>query len=80
VSSPVKCDCAWSTWWNGDVSHLEIGDEITTNGECVQPLQSVKLSFQHHGVTVAATIYLQQLCGVLTVVAIVNHKSKGFQI
>ena len=26
---------------NGDYSHLETGDEITSHGECVQPLQSV---------------------------------------
>jgi hypothetical protein len=34
---------AWLAWRNGDVSHMETGDEITTHGECVQPLQSVKL-------------------------------------
>jgi hypothetical protein len=39
-----KCECSWSAWQNGDVSLLEIGDEITSYGECVQPLQSVKLS------------------------------------
>jgi hypothetical protein len=38
-----KCDCAWPAWRNGDVSHLDIGDEITTHGECVQHLQSVEL-------------------------------------
>jgi hypothetical protein len=27
----------------GDVSHLETDDEITTHGECVPPLQGVKL-------------------------------------
>jgi hypothetical protein len=26
------------------ISHLEIGDEITTHGKCEQPLQSVELS------------------------------------
>jgi hypothetical protein len=44
ASHPRKCECAWPAWQNGDISHLEIGDEITTHGECVQPLQSVKLS------------------------------------
>jgi hypothetical protein len=43
-SDQRKCDCSWPAWWTGDVSHLETGDEITTHGECVQPLQSVKLS------------------------------------
>jgi hypothetical protein len=38
-----KCEYVWPTWQNGGVSHLETGDEITTHGECVQPLQSVKL-------------------------------------
>jgi hypothetical protein len=43
ASHQRKCECAWSAWWNGDVSHLETSDEITTHGECVTPLQSVKL-------------------------------------
>jgi hypothetical protein len=38
ASQQRKCDCAWPPWWNGDVSHLETCDEITTHGECVQPL------------------------------------------
>jgi hypothetical protein len=38
ASHQRKCDCAWPAWRNGDVSHLETGDEITTHGECVQPL------------------------------------------
>jgi hypothetical protein len=38
ASHQRECDCAWPAWQNGDVSHLEIGDEITTHGECVQPL------------------------------------------
>jgi hypothetical protein len=38
-----KCECSWPAWQNGDVSLMEIGDEITSYGECVQPLQSVKL-------------------------------------
>jgi hypothetical protein len=33
-----KCEYAWPAWKNGDISHLEIYDEITTHGECVQPL------------------------------------------
>jgi hypothetical protein len=41
VSHQRECEYAWRK--NGDVSHLEIRDEITTHGECVQPLQSVKL-------------------------------------
>jgi hypothetical protein len=44
ASHQRKCECAWLAWWNGDVSHMEIGDVITTNGECVEPLQSLKLS------------------------------------
>jgi hypothetical protein len=44
ASHQRKCESAWPLWRNGDVSHLQIGDEITTHGECVQPLQSVKLS------------------------------------
>jgi hypothetical protein len=44
ASHQRKCECAWPTWRNGDVSHLEIGDEITIHGEYVQPLQSVNLS------------------------------------
>jgi hypothetical protein len=44
ASHQRKCECAWPAWEKGDVSHLETGDEITTHGECVQPLQSVKLS------------------------------------
>jgi hypothetical protein len=43
ASHQRKCEYAWPTWQNGDVSHLKIGDEIITHGECVQPLQSVKL-------------------------------------
>jgi hypothetical protein len=43
ASHQRKCECAWPAWQNEDVSHLEICDEITTHGECVQPLQSVKL-------------------------------------
>jgi hypothetical protein len=43
VSHQRKCEYAWPAWQNGDVSHLETGDEITTHGECVQPLHSVKL-------------------------------------
>jgi hypothetical protein len=42
-SQQRKCEYAWPTRQNGDVSHLETGDEITTHGECVQPLQSIKL-------------------------------------
>jgi hypothetical protein len=44
ASHQRKCDCAWLRWRNGYVSHLEIGDEVTTHAECVQPLYSVKLS------------------------------------
>jgi hypothetical protein len=43
ASHQRKCEYAWPAWQNGDVSHLETGDEITTHGECVQPLHSVKL-------------------------------------
>jgi hypothetical protein len=43
ISHQRKCEYAWSAWQNGDVSQLETGDKITTHGECVQPLQSVKL-------------------------------------
>jgi hypothetical protein len=43
ASHQRKCECAWPAWRNGDVGHLETGDEITTHGECVQPLQSVKM-------------------------------------
>jgi hypothetical protein len=43
-SHQKKCEYAWPAWRNRDVSHLIIGDKITTCGECVQPLQSVKLS------------------------------------
>jgi hypothetical protein len=43
ASHQRKCEYAWPAWQNGDVSHLETGDEITTYGEYVQPLQSVKL-------------------------------------
>jgi hypothetical protein len=39
-----KCEYVWLSWQNGDVSHLETSDEITTHEECVQPLYSVKLS------------------------------------
>jgi hypothetical protein len=38
ASHQRKCEYAWPTWQNGDVSRLETGDEITTQGECVQPL------------------------------------------
>jgi hypothetical protein len=38
VSHQRKCEYAWPAWQNGNVSHLEAGDEITTHGECVQPL------------------------------------------
>jgi hypothetical protein len=38
-----KCEYVWPHT-NGDVSHLETGEKITTYGEYVQPLQSVKLS------------------------------------
>jgi hypothetical protein len=38
ASHQRKCEYAWPAWQNGDVSHLETGDEITTYGECVQPL------------------------------------------
>jgi hypothetical protein len=38
ASHQMKCDCAWLAWRNGDVSHLETGDEITSHGECVQYL------------------------------------------
>jgi hypothetical protein len=38
ASHQRKCEYAWLVWQNGDVSHLETGDEITTHGECVQPL------------------------------------------
>ena len=35
---------------NGDYSHLETGDGITSHGECVQPLQSVNcLDSRAHG-------------------------------
>jgi hypothetical protein len=43
ASHQRKCEYIWLTWQNGDVSCLETGDEITTHGECVKPLQSVKL-------------------------------------
>jgi hypothetical protein len=43
ASHQWKCDCGWPAWRNGDLSHLETSDEITTHGECVQSLQSVKL-------------------------------------
>jgi hypothetical protein len=43
ASHQRKCEYARPAWKNGDVSHLEIGDKITSHGECVQPLQSVKL-------------------------------------
>ena len=33
---------AWPTLQHGDFSHLLAGDEITTRGKVVQPLQSVK--------------------------------------
>jgi hypothetical protein len=38
TSHQRKYECAWPTWQNGDVSHLKIVDEITTHGECVQPM------------------------------------------
>jgi hypothetical protein len=38
ASHQRKCEYAWLVWQNGGVSHLETGDEITTHGECVQPL------------------------------------------
>jgi hypothetical protein len=44
ASHKRECEYAWSTWQNGDVSHLETNDEITTHAECAQPLQSVTLS------------------------------------
>jgi hypothetical protein len=28
-----KCEYAWPAWQNGDVSHLETSDKITTHGE-----------------------------------------------
>jgi hypothetical protein len=43
ASHQRTCEYAWLAWQNGDVSHLETGDEITTHGEYVQPPQSVKL-------------------------------------
>jgi hypothetical protein len=43
ASHQWKCEYAWPAWQNGDVSHLETGDEITTHGECVQLQQYVKL-------------------------------------
>jgi hypothetical protein len=43
VSHQRNCEYAWPAWQIGDVSHLEIDDEITTHGECVQHLQSVKM-------------------------------------
>ena len=33
---------AWPALQHGDFSHLLAGDEITTRGKVVQPLQSVK--------------------------------------
>jgi hypothetical protein len=38
TSHQWKFEYVWPTWQNGDVSHLETGDEITTHGKCVQPL------------------------------------------
>jgi hypothetical protein len=38
ASHQRNCDSIWPAWQNGDVSHLETGDEITTHGEFVQPL------------------------------------------
>jgi hypothetical protein len=38
TSHQRKCEYVWPTWSNGDVSHLKTDDEITTDGECVQPL------------------------------------------
>jgi hypothetical protein len=38
ASHQRKCEYIWPTWRNRDVSHLETDDEITTHGECVQPL------------------------------------------
>jgi hypothetical protein len=43
ASHQRKCEYAWPAWQNGDVGRLETGDEVSTHGECVQPLQSVKL-------------------------------------
>jgi hypothetical protein len=42
ASHQRKCEYVWSTWRNGDVSHLETDDEITTHGECVQPFAECK--------------------------------------
>jgi hypothetical protein len=44
ASHQRKCEYAWPAWQNGDVSHLETGDKITTPGKYVQPLHSVKQS------------------------------------
>jgi hypothetical protein len=44
ASQQRKCEYAWLAWQNGDVSHLETGDEITIHEKYVQPLQSVKRS------------------------------------
>jgi hypothetical protein len=30
-----KCEYTWPAWPNGDVSHLETCDEITTHGEYI---------------------------------------------
>jgi hypothetical protein len=38
ASHQRKCESAWPAWQNGDVSHLETGDEITSHEVCVQPL------------------------------------------
>jgi hypothetical protein len=38
ASHQRKCEYAWPTWQNGDVSRLETGDEISSHGDCVQPL------------------------------------------
>jgi hypothetical protein len=43
TSHQRKCEYAWAAWQNRDISRLETGDEFTTHGKCVQPLQSVKL-------------------------------------
>jgi hypothetical protein len=35
ASHQRKCESAWSAWENGDLSHLTIGNKITSHGECV---------------------------------------------
>jgi hypothetical protein len=39
ISHHRKCEYAGSASQNGDVTHLETGDEITIHGECAQPLR-----------------------------------------